>query len=282
MTDYPAAHSMDTTWFAVDKAGFVAEFSTGEAGAIPFDAPAPEGEDDVSTELSRILPRVGVKHDLIGNQMPPFTVAEHDLVDDDDDDTPQLLFLTNLEAVKDELASGQAIEVPAVEGHAVIVRETSISFSEQIHKSGACLGCFWYFGNLLDEEEASEWRELAEHGLYGYTHLGGNVIANPYGRETVPITPVHLDQLPSDLRRQIRWVEFEDLLFSESTHIQPIEHFECVAWGPAYLTVDGKKIAPIPGEEDAYAIEYEDFLKTINDCEVVSPEQDEEGEDADD
>ncbi|MFO0928266.1 MAG: radical SAM protein [Gemmataceae bacterium] len=34
-TDYPAAHSMDTTWFAVDAKGQVAMFTTGENGHLP-------------------------------------------------------------------------------------------------------------------------------------------------------------------------------------------------------------------------------------------------------
>lgn len=33
--DYPAAHSMDTTWFAVDKDGSVAIFNSNETGAVP-------------------------------------------------------------------------------------------------------------------------------------------------------------------------------------------------------------------------------------------------------
>jgi hypothetical protein len=33
--DYPAAHSMDTEWFAVDRDGQVAFFVTGEAGSVP-------------------------------------------------------------------------------------------------------------------------------------------------------------------------------------------------------------------------------------------------------
>jgi hypothetical protein len=33
--DYPAAHSMDTTWFAVDKDGNVGMFRSGENGAVP-------------------------------------------------------------------------------------------------------------------------------------------------------------------------------------------------------------------------------------------------------
>jgi hypothetical protein len=33
--DYPAAHSMDTDWFAVDECGHVALCTSGEAGAVP-------------------------------------------------------------------------------------------------------------------------------------------------------------------------------------------------------------------------------------------------------
>src|SRR4051812_12625276 len=32
---YPASHSMDTEWYAIDRAGNVAVFVTGEAGFIP-------------------------------------------------------------------------------------------------------------------------------------------------------------------------------------------------------------------------------------------------------
>jgi hypothetical protein len=34
-TDFPAAHSMDTSWYAVDREGHVAYFWSGESGAVP-------------------------------------------------------------------------------------------------------------------------------------------------------------------------------------------------------------------------------------------------------
>jgi hypothetical protein len=37
-TDFPAAHSMDTHWFAVDRDGHVACFDSGESGAVPTQA----------------------------------------------------------------------------------------------------------------------------------------------------------------------------------------------------------------------------------------------------
>jgi len=51
--DFPAAHSMDTDWFAVDKCGHVALFKSGEAGAVPLGASilsGPVGGDDQLAE----------------------------------------------------------------------------------------------------------------------------------------------------------------------------------------------------------------------------------------
>ncbi|MFO0671261.1 MAG: hypothetical protein U0235_16800 [Polyangiaceae bacterium] len=43
--DYGAAHSMDTSWFAVDADGRVARFDTGEDGAVPKEAPSLETDE---------------------------------------------------------------------------------------------------------------------------------------------------------------------------------------------------------------------------------------------
>jgi hypothetical protein len=40
--DYPAAHSMDTVWYAVDDHGHVARFNSGENGHVPEGAPSEE------------------------------------------------------------------------------------------------------------------------------------------------------------------------------------------------------------------------------------------------
>lgn len=40
MSDYPAAHSMDTDWYAVDRDGRVARCDSGEVGPVPAGAPA--------------------------------------------------------------------------------------------------------------------------------------------------------------------------------------------------------------------------------------------------
>jgi hypothetical protein len=51
-TDYPAAHSMDTEWFAIDKDGHVAFFISGENGAVPNAAGPNAGLLEVVQTLS--------------------------------------------------------------------------------------------------------------------------------------------------------------------------------------------------------------------------------------
>jgi hypothetical protein len=51
--DFPAAHSMDTHWFAVDQDGHVGLFFTAESGFMPLDASSVEGDDLI--DLYRVL-----------------------------------------------------------------------------------------------------------------------------------------------------------------------------------------------------------------------------------
>lgn len=51
--DYPAAHSMDTEWFAMDEEGHVALFRSGEIGVLPETAADQTGFYDVWEYLSR-------------------------------------------------------------------------------------------------------------------------------------------------------------------------------------------------------------------------------------
>lgn len=53
--DFPAAHSMDTMWFAVDRDGHVAAFESGEAGAVPT-AAYTDDWGPIADELVRAAP----------------------------------------------------------------------------------------------------------------------------------------------------------------------------------------------------------------------------------
>ena len=54
--DFPAAHSMDTRWFAIDRDGHVALFDSGEGGAVPETA---GNEDGGFASTERLLGELG-------------------------------------------------------------------------------------------------------------------------------------------------------------------------------------------------------------------------------
>lgn len=72
--DYPAAHSMDTTWFAVDKDGSVAMFRSEETGAVPCahardQTSGREFLAHIAKSRGQVLPRDFSRHnmaDLLG------------------------------------------------------------------------------------------------------------------------------------------------------------------------------------------------------------------------
>src|SRR5262245_39985440 len=123
--DYPAAHSMDTCWFAVDKDGHVAVFDTGEAGAVPQRAFA-DDPYDVREELIRLFPGTGSLQDPEGRRLPgPADGAdgpglEHCWFGDGSRDQGHtLMFLDSLDPVRDEIDRGRGIELPSRRGVAV-------------------------------------------------------------------------------------------------------------------------------------------------------------------
>jgi len=273
--DFPAAHSMDTEWFAVDAEGHVGHFSSGESGAVPADAQLDE-PFEVWRRLNEVLPRCTPVYDLEGHlDTGPRRRAGRHWFDKDGSDDGALMFLKSLDPVKRQIASGNAFAVEAVRGAAVVFRRLTPALSRRLHKEGHCLGCFFF---LLDDEEDPEAQPRvrpAEIGLFDYDHPGENWIALPYGRKVLPSRPLHIDQLPPDLRRQVGAMRFDKLRFAETTHLQPCEwDHHLVCWEPAYLSADGKHIRELgynfldtePTYEEFYAnhiAQERDWLKGI-------------------
>jgi hypothetical protein len=157
--DFPAAHSMDTEWFAVDRDGQVALFISGENGSVPWEA--------VEIDIDDVLRSVGTR-------------TQEEMDHDYDEFLPAL----------------------------------------------ARLGLHVY-------EDASDW------------------FSGPYRRAHHPERPLHVDQLPPQLRNRVKSVRF-DLRFADKDVLQPCDHTEADAWGLGYLSEDGKTVRPIVGKEEQF------------------------------
>ncbi|HEY7312693.1 MAG TPA: hypothetical protein VH643_25230 [Gemmataceae bacterium] len=166
--DFPAAHSMDTRWYAIDEAGHLGVFSSGENGHVPELAVI----DDLALELWR------VRHP-------------------DRADSEGSLWGLEGEEIADEL------------------------------------GAFIFYYGL----------EFDPIGTYGVTGT--------------PKTPLHVDQLPPELRQRWKEIRFRTVDFSQIMALQPLEYGPCVYWYEedrvAYLCSDDKTVRPIPGMEHRFA-----------------------------
>jgi hypothetical protein len=255
--DFPAAHSMDTIWFAVDQDGHVAGLQSKGAGAAPAARPPLLGEDQeqLCERLQEVLPECPVMYDLAGRILPgPLHRSTDHWAENLAEPAAALMFLRSLDLVAQEIARGAAVQHLATEGCMVIIANLTPDLARHIHQAGHCLACFYH-------SDFSEHYDLANRGLFSYAQLLGDWLPGPYGRQRTPMNPLHIDQLPPKLRKTICQVRFDGLCFSQTAHLQPVEHMECEAVNAGYLTADGQAVRPLPGQEADYREFYEEFLR---------------------
>lgn len=243
MTEFPAAHSMDTTWFAIDSDGHIAIFESGESGCVPADAYRGEEVGDTEDQL-HALPSTGVVHDLAGLR----AIAVRDHLDPAHLYAPFdiLAFVNDLAPPRDLVARVGAEPCAATTGAALRFKGTERAALEDLHARGLCLGCF--------QIPTDERGDVAAHGAYRYEHTCDNWIAGPYARTTIPAQPIGREALP-DLGKVVRYTG----RFAEAQKLQPAELWPCESWEPGWLASDGKTVHPFEGREADYARQVEEL-----------------------
>jgi hypothetical protein len=264
--DFPAAHSMDTCWFAVDRDGHLAVFDSGEEGAVPTEAIYDSGLD-VPEQIALQAPQVLLTTLSAGSrhlQWPEFFVppeiaarrpcwyrrlllprslwsAEEWL--DSMSIYSVVLLLSSAEVLrgvrKDRYRVGTRVERPEGSLWSVLFGRMNRGEYRRIHESGACFACIH-----LDEKGVSD------AGLYRFDNDESGL--EPYKRTATPKAALRLDDLPEELRRAAEHVRFNSLCFAEAECVQPLEHFRCQVYGPGpeatYLASDMKTRRPLPPE----------------------------------
>jgi hypothetical protein len=233
--DYPAAHSMDTHWFAVDDDGHVAAFESGEAGAVPTAGYV--GENDF--DLLGAVRAHAVRRDAVED-----VEAYKAMMPREHLDTPEpfrgasvILFLPSADAAQG-LAGAEVDEVLATSGVAVIASGLDRAAFDRLHAEGECLGCFVY----VESEEPG----MADFGIFEYQHATDNWMSGPYVLQRLPRVPVTADRLPpSVLAHAVRF----DGRFVETPRLQPAELWACESWNATWLASDMRTARPFAGRE---------------------------------
>jgi hypothetical protein len=247
MTDFPAAHSMDACWFAVDRDGHVGFFDTGESGAMPEVGVTADDAYALRERLTGLVPAGDFLYDPRGRFLPGDPVSPLP------DGFPALVFLSSLAPAQSDVEAGRATVLRATEGYAVVYPQLSAAQSRRLRDSGAVTGWTYHHVDPVISDG-----DLARYGIYEYTHLCENWIAGPYGRERVPARRLHIDQLPPNIRRDLRAAHLPGLSFADTSLIQPMEHWPCESWEPGWLGTDGV-VRPVEGRAEEYEQLYDEM-----------------------
>ncbi|MBW4621329.1 MAG: hypothetical protein KME17_18465 [Cyanosarcina radialis HA8281-LM2] len=225
MQDYPAAHSMDTDWFAVDVEGNLGFFSSSEGGAVPHNAHGMYLEEFIS-ELP--TDERGILHLAIDGKV---VADEADL----DGLWESIHFGRTIHDVLLVLASEDVIEelMPYVKWRfsgvevVVFVQECADNKVQRLIESGKILrGKPWF-------------EPFSNAGVLGlFPYYCNCQFAIPYEQLDRPIAPLKFDSLSSEFQQKIAPVRFDSLRFSEAKEIQPIEHIRCNTWGGTQWWLD--------------------------------------------
>jgi hypothetical protein len=293
--DYPAAHSMDTTWFAVDKEGHVAAFESAEGGAVPENAlndgqggidPVAEirpyaascdiiyaledQQSPLQKERQHALPHKpfrrkqesGILQRIIGKltgrnagQPAPATSAESE--PEEEMIEPVIMFLHDLQVVATAIAEGVCQPVKTVRGTAVLSMKLPIELYRQLHERNQCAGCYYEY--TLTPSDGYEPLEYSSCGLFYYICCEDQM-AVPYGRHTVPERPLNIEQLPPELQTELKKLQFTDLSFSQTPYIQPAQRAVSYTWDGGYLREDWQTYQANPGQEAEYQEFYNDTI----------------------
>lgn len=245
--DFPAAHSMDSAWFAVDADGHVARFDTGENGAVPNTAAPGGGNFEVDFDallLDALLAGIALRDELA---KPPEKAEE----DDDPvpvppmpgQDQPQRVVILS---AAPSFAEGDAgyrqapkprtrAEATFREGELVVVKEAEprilVSLDPVIPERVAALREFSDATVLVVSDLYYVVREggagaTPEGGIFEYRHDLYHDTAKgsgTYTRQVAPRAPVTLDDVHPSIRDDLAGLRLP-VHFAEAPVVELADH----------------------------------------------------------
>lgn len=249
MKDYPAAHSMDTSWFAIDKCGHIAVFYSGEEGAVA------DGAGDSGT-LFDDRPMSGELKRILEGDRTSFRIGDHAVkVTDphraDEGKVPYAygFFVlgkgAELWAIERKLVSPtdppgsrRESELESTDGYLWYSGHLAVEDYKWLHeKADRCMACSHYMP--IDMEIRQELYGIFNYKCPDYGHP-------PYDREFTPENPMTWEEIMKVVPlAQPKTVVFDKICFKDKPTIQPIEHLKSSTYGDsAWTSEDGLRHRP--------------------------------------
>jgi hypothetical protein len=234
VNDWPAAHSMDTTWFAVDRCGHVGIFESGEEGAVAdgapdayeiFDEPFRPGE--LRWALDRSKHFVWGAH---GTKITEYTVGrtgeKHRFVSGFLILAPALEFWSK----QPERRGEGRLSIGRTDGHLWMNGQITIPDWTWLHEAAnRCLGCG--ADESLSIEDRCALYGIFEYECPAYGHP-------PYERGAPPSLPATLAMLRTLFKIPEKLPAFP-FCFHDKPRLQPKEHVPSHLYGDEWVKEDG-------------------------------------------
>lgn len=240
----PAAHSMDTDWFAVDALGHVGVFESGEGGGVPHaHFEAWEAQSSFDELLERLLgepARAGLRFD------------DHELFEPDRRRDHPWDHYSIIEAPEQLREGGSSALIELTDARGVVdprLCEGMPDYDRLVRlPSDRVLVRGWFELSRL----AQLWWELGvirvrspydlEPGRFGvFRYSCDDYSAGPYARVERPSgPPLRVEQLSAPLRAALSGVIFSAIDFRSDALVQPFEHMPSQAWSEEWLGTDGE------------------------------------------
>lgn len=245
-TDYPAAHSMDTEWFAVDRNGHVAFFCSGEAGAVPHQYIETY---DVQTSMSDFVAALNAQpRNIFSYQIPPW-MTHRILLDGEPatwetlPDTFQCVIVRHAVRLEPDESS---VRITVPEG----------TFSEMYYYSKKDALKNFDSGEFTHVWVGTDLMTFFGFFTYDHNRRWENWVSGPYQRVGFPLKPINVADLPPDMQKQPA-VVLSNQDFSRDRLIQPVVSLPCSSWQEVYVETDEKTIRPIsPNNADKIGKEW--------------------------
>jgi|GEM_PF-6068823 hypothetical protein len=243
--DFPAAHSMDTQWFAIDGEGRVAIFETGESGAVPTEAYREylDFPNDFIGSHCLIEGRLLVsawpgewimQRALASLPAPDMAQLPYDCNGvfelSDDAHLPMLFGSTTLDEVPRDLFEETSLVRFAGPRP---VYAASGCLADQVRAAAAA-------GKLRDfrlwPQSEDSWRDSMNfwEALFGFYRFSSGRYGSGirYERDQVPLSPVKIADYPADLTEKMLPSRRATYDFSASEVIYPSAHALCSYYRP--------------------------------------------------
>jgi hypothetical protein len=262
--DFPAAHSMDTDWFAVDAEGCVALFDSDKCGPVPVGATDRYGFEAELRPAFASLPETEII----------FCTAGWEYFGTRDGGGPirsgssGIILASELGWLETLIVNGEARLIPSTNHFVVLLNAATPKVIERLEASSFVLAAESAFTEpgfadplgepprVIDPRDPTYWARhwlASRRGFFTY-QMPIFGFCYPYCCEWIPKNAIRADQFPAAIWDLFRKVEFKKLRFSECPLIQPLEYLPCrVEHGvDGFMTADRRLIWPIEGREKEF------------------------------